>query len=362
MVAELRRTMVGTSAETQMTVPLSTAEQLKVKIERHALLLRGAPVAIIVTAVNVLVTLAVVWGRIDPNLISVWAAAALTLSGARLALWARARVAARKENGAAALLGFTRIHVTMMAVNGALWGALAPIFAASGLLSHAFLPFIIAGMSAAAVSSAGASWKAVMSFNAPALTALAVSYALFAETGGATIAAVVCLYGVAIGYLAWNTEQLITRSIRLRSRNDGQVRALERQLDTARDAEKRFRALVEASCDLTLIFSPDGRITYASPASQTALGLAPAELVGRTTRDIVHPNDISRFRAIGAHSLAKLGDVEPVAHICLKRGDGAYALFSGRITNMLYVPGVEGFVFNGGLVREAPCRAPQAAE
>ncbi len=343
------------TAENRMT----SADRVKVKIERRAMLLRGAPVAIVVSAINALITLAVAWRFIDQQIIGTWACVVVGLAAVRLAVWRRF---AQTRQNPHALIRFTQIHVAGMAVNGALWGALAPIFAASGMLNHAYLPFIIAGMTAAAISSAGASWKAVFAFNTPVLASLAVSYAIVLETGGLLIALVIILYGVATGYLAWSTEQMMTRAIRLRSRNDALLKALTRQVDSARDCEKRFRALVEASSDVTLIFSPQGVITYASPATEHALQVAPDSLVGRTTKDLVHPDDLPLFRDAGGKALSKLGEVTPLPHICFKAGDGAYRAFGGRLTNMLYVPGVEGFAFSGGLLDRNACLMHYAAE
>ena len=76
--------------------------------------------------------------------------------------------------------------------------------------------------------------------------------------------------------------------------------------------------LVEASHDLTLIFSPDGRITYASPSAKNAMGVEPNELRGQTTKDVVHPDDIPLFRAVGEKTLSKLGEVVLLSHVCMR--------------------------------------------
>jgi PAS domain S-box-containing protein len=207
---------------------------------------------------------------------------------------------------------------------------------------------MIAAMTAAAIASAGASWRAVLAFNIPALAPLAATYAVASGEFGPPIAFIVLLYAVATAYLAWTTQQMVMRSIRLRSRNDRLLQALRKQVDAAHEAEKRFRALVEASQDVTLIFSPEGRVVYASPAVATALGAPPRMIIGKTTKELVHPDDLPLFRAVGEKALSNLGEVIPLPHVCLKGEHGKYVALCGRLTNMLYVPGVEGFVFNGG--------------
>lgn len=338
---------------------LTSADRIKIKVERHALLLRGAPTAIAISIANALITLVVAWGHIDPTTIGSWAGAVILLALYRFAVWRRY---SKRRAVAPSLLKFTRIHVVAMAVNGMLWGALAPIFAMNGMMSNAYLPFIIAGMTAAAIASAGASWRSVLAFNVPALVAAAISYGLFAESDGLLIASVIVLYGFATAYLAWTTQQMIVRSIRLRSRNENLLAALKNQIEAAHEGEQRYRALVEASLDVTLIFSPDGVITYASPAVEAAFGAPPQNMIGCTTQQIVHPDDFDQFRAVGNKSLSKIGEVIPLRHVCMRAPGGEYVNLSGRLSNMLYVPGVEGFVFSGGKVEDAACRHLPAAE
>lgn len=355
MVFSLKTALANKPARASFEDALSPADRIKLKIERHALLLRGAPIAAAVSSINAGITVIVAWGWVDPMVIGGWAGAVVALSLFRLVVWRRY---AKEHAGAHAgsgrsLLKFTRLHVASMAVNGALWGALAPIFALSGMLSNAYLPFIIAGMSAAAIASAGASWKSVLAFNVPSLAAAAISYGVFAEHDGLMIALVIVLYGVATTYLSYTTQGMIMRSIRLRSRNENLLSAMKLRADAAQEAEQRYRALVESSSDVTLIFSPEGKIVYASPAAEAAFGAPPKNLIGLTTRELVHPDDLDQFRAVGGEALSKeLGRVTPMSHVCMRVAPGPYVALAGRLTNMLYVPGVEGFVFSGGRVEE----------
>ena len=85
--------------------------------------------------------------------------------------------------------------------------------------------------------------------------------------------------------------------------------------------------------------------------------VSPRRAQGRTTKEIVHPDDMAVFRAVGEKSLSQLGEVMALPHICIRAdGEAEYAALSGRLTNMLYVPGVEGFVFSGGVLETAAAR------
>ena len=359
MIAELQTAISKVPSRKARLQGLTQGEAVKIKVERYALLFRGAPVAIAASAINATITAAVAWSDIAHGVLLGWAGAVLALAFVRAGLWLRFRIGGTSARN---LSGLARIHVFFMALNGALWGSLAPIFAVHGMTGHAFLPFVIAGTAAAAIVSAGASWRAVLSFNIPALAPLATVYALTGGPDGLAIAGVVILYGCATTYLALTTQRMIDRSILLHTRNVKMFSALQKRVDEAHEAEQRFRALVESSQEITIIFSPEGKITYASPSVERTLGAPPHKLVGLTTKNLVHPDDISVFRSVGEKSLSKLGEVLTLPHVCMCGGEGEYVALHGRLTNMLYVPGVEGFVFSGGLLEEQKSHHIHAAE
>jgi len=360
MIAHLQTAVSNVPSRKARLKGLSQVESVKIKVERAALLFRGAPVAIAVSAVNALITLAVAWSDIDRGALLIWAGAVLALAFVRMGLWLRHRMIGASARN---LSQFARAHVALMGLNGAMWGALAPIFAVHGMIGNAFLPFVIAGTAAGAIVSSGASWRAVLAFNIPALAPLAVVYAAMGGPDGAAVAGVVMLFCMATAYLGFATQRMIDRSILLHTKNDKLFSALQKQADDAHEAEQRFRALVEASLEVTVIFSPEGRVTYASPSVERALGVKADALVGRTTKDIVHPDDMAVFRAVGERSLSQLGEVMALPHICMRAPDAAdYAVLSGRLTNMLYVPGVEGFVFAGAVRDSAGAMRHHAAE
>lgn len=354
MIAELQTAISKVPSRKAQLKGLTQVEAVKIKVERAALLFRGAPTAVIASSLNALITLAVAWRAVDHPVLFTWVGVVIGIAVLRAGLWLHYRTGGV---GARHLSNFAKLHVLFMAMNGMAWGALAPIFAVHGVIDHAFLPFVIAGMTAAAIVSAGASWRAVLAFNIPALAPLAATYAYTSSANGLAIAGVVLLYGAATAYLAFVTQRMIDRSILLHTKNEKLLTALRRKVDTAHTAEQRFRALVESSLDVTLIFSPEGKVVYASPSAEKAFGAPAYLMLGRMTKDIVHPDDMPMFRAVGEKSLSQLGEGMALPHVCMRSGEGGeYVALSGRLTNMLYVPGVEGFVFTGGRLKEKAAR------
>ncbi|MFO0954175.1 MAG: PAS domain-containing protein [Isosphaeraceae bacterium] len=93
--------------------------------------------------------------------------------------------------------------------------------------------------------------------------------------------------------------------------------------EALRQSERRYRLLAENATDMISRHAPDGTYLYASPASMTVAGYEPAELVGRSPYELIHPDDLEHVRLV--HE-AMLASPEPatVEFRGLKR-DGSYA-------------------------------------
>ena len=114
---------------------------------------------------------------------------------------------------------------------------------------------------------------------------------------------------------------------------------------TTRASERRFRSLVQHSSDITLVVGEGDRITYASPATMALLGLAPEDVVGMTSADIVHPDDRARIsRGLGPQ-IQSLSVMDPV-QVRMAHVDGSWRDVEAVITNLRDEPSVAGYVAN----------------
>jgi two-component system cell cycle sensor histidine kinase/response regulator CckA len=76
--------------------------------------------------------------------------------------------------------------------------------------------------------------------------------------------------------------------------------------------EEWFRSMIEHSSDIIFQLSRDGTIEYVSPSLERVLGRKPAELVGQSGFDHVHPDDAAPLRDAMLRSFARDESLPPV--------------------------------------------------
>ena len=86
------------------------------------------------------------------------------------------------------------------------------------------------------------------------------------------------------------------------------------------ESEQRYRLLAENVSDVVVQGDTEGRMVWVSPSVTAAMGWAPADLVGRPFRDIVHPDDLPEVAA-GQERLARGEPVSFEARLRTARGD-----------------------------------------
>lgn len=119
--------------------------------------------------------------------------------------------------------------------------------------------------------------------------------------------------------------------------------------EALRHSEEHFRALIENSSDVTIIIGSDASICYVSPALERIFKRTPDQVVGHSTFDFIHPDDVSQLFASIVEQ--RLDD----AHIMTARfhdAEGHWHILEFTARNLLEHPAVQGIVINARDVTE----------
>ena len=114
---------------------------------------------------------------------------------------------------------------------------------------------------------------------------------------------------------------------------------------TRRLEEDRFRALIDHSFDMVSIYDSHGKFVFASPSHERVLGYTPAELVGTSPVDLLHPDERDAVAGIFAEQLLVTGEATPVEHQ-LRHRDGRWLWVESVAINLGDNPAVLGILVN----------------
>jgi PAS domain S-box-containing protein len=108
-------------------------------------------------------------------------------------------------------------------------------------------------------------------------------------------------------------------------------------------SEAYYRALVESTLDVVVVYDAEGKVRDASPSVRTVFDLAPEEVVGKPGIDFVHPDDVGTLRTVLAAAAGRPGR-RVRAELRLRHRDGSYRVMDSSIANLLHEPTVAGLV------------------
>ena len=90
--------------------------------------------------------------------------------------------------------------------------------------------------------------------------------------------------------------------------------------------DERYTAILENSIDLITFVDKDGRIVFDSPSIERLLGVSPAERLGRSIFELIHPEDLPRAQAAFATAMA-LRKRTPFIELRIRHKDGRWRVF-----------------------------------
>ncbi len=111
------------------------------------------------------------------------------------------------------------------------------------------------------------------------------------------------------------------------------------------EGEKKFRLYLENSVDVITVVDANGYVIYESPSSKKNFGYEPADLIGRSAFEFIHPDDIKTVLDLFTRAVKKPFSENSIELRFLKKnGDWASVRVSGK--NMITDPIIKGIVLN----------------
>ncbi len=106
-----------------------------------------------------------------------------------------------------------------------------------------------------------------------------------------------------------------------------------------------FKILIENSNEILTVFSEDGTIKYESPAVKKILGYDFENESNTSCSEWVHPEDRESVKKTYEEALKNPGQPIPISCKLLKKSGEAICT-EGTVTNMMDIPGINGYVSN----------------
>lgn len=107
-------------------------------------------------------------------------------------------------------------------------------------------------------------------------------------------------------------------------------------------SEERFRALVQDGSDLISILDDDLNYIYISPSVKQILGMEAEDLLGRSSADFIHPDDLDKVYGLKKYLGKKIRIHIPSYRY--RSGNGEYRWLETIITDLRDEPAVNGLV------------------
>lgn len=252
----------------------------RIKNEQLTLLFDGLPSSLVAT----MALLALAIGLTDAGDIVPACAALVAVSGLRLGLWLAYRRYSQLES-----IAWSDLFLAGCVAAGAAWGATSVILFPQGdVAAQAFLSFLIAGVSAGAVTALAADRRNVLGFVLPCVLPLSIRLYIEAGEYGTTMSAMVAIYTVVICASGFRLHQQIHDNIVLRLKASEQQRVQQRSERALAAAYRQLRDFINAADHVAIIaVDASGIVTMINRGAEKMLGYAENELADKLTLELL---------------------------------------------------------------------------
>jgi PAS domain S-box-containing protein len=256
----------------------------RIKHEQLSLLFAALPSSLVAT----MVLLALAVGLTDASNAVLACAALVVVSVLRLGLWFAYRRYSQREN-----IAWSDLFFFGCVAAGAAWGATTVILFPHGdVAGQAFLSFLIAGVSAGAVTALAADRRNVVGFVLPCVLPLSIRMYVEAGEYGVTMGIMVFVYTLVICAAGFRLHQQIHDNMVLRLEASEQQRVQQRSERALAAAYRQLRDFVNAADHVAIIaVDSNGIVTMLNHGAEKMLGYSESELVGKLTLELLMDAD-----------------------------------------------------------------------
>ena len=141
-------------------------------------------------------------------------------------------------------------------------------------------------------------------------------------------------------------ELLMAFGLAFRAQVDREEAERTRRIETIKISEGKYRAITENTTDMTFIINRSGMLSYVSPSVARVTELKVDDLIGGSLSCFIHPTDVPLLQEMINRANAEPHATVPIPDFRGRHRTRRWLFFTGSVTAMLGVPGVEGTVIN----------------
>jgi len=120
----------------------------------------------------------------------------------------------------------------------------------------------------------------------------------------------------------------------------------QQQYKLVKESLQRCEVLHSNSEDAVVIFTPEGKVTFACPTVTNILGFTLDEMLNLNLTDIIHPSTTQEVAASMQYCMENPG-ITVKGHLCrVKHKNGTWRWLEAHVTNLLHEPSINGLVDN----------------
>ncbi|HFD12380.1 MAG TPA: bifunctional diguanylate cyclase/phosphodiesterase [Crenotrichaceae bacterium] len=260
--------------------------------EQVAYLYRYAPLSLLFTVVNGFILAYVQRSVISHNVLTIWFLSLFLITIIRAVLVFSYR-RAKSVSPTAVRQSITFWYITYIIgalAAGLVWASSALyLFPEQSLEHQMFVVFVLAGMSAAAVSVLAASMSAYFVFTLPVLIALAIKLFIVNTSFSIPMSLMTLFYLSVLSVSAKGMHRIIASSLMLRFDNRELMNEIfERQVaeDELFQQKERLQITFSAMAEGIITTSNDGSIEYLNPAAERMTGWTLSEVIDTNVEQV----------------------------------------------------------------------------